>query len=74
MVYEIQHFTLCDGWVNTWTIENEDGTTQLEYFNSVIDAQESLNEFLEEEKEAFENGFIESPYTEDEFRIVEVTQ
>jgi hypothetical protein len=74
MVYEIQHFTICDGWVNTWTIENEDGTTQLEYFDSIIDAQESLNEFLDEEYTTYVMGYTDSPFKEEEFRIVEVTQ
>jgi hypothetical protein len=72
MTFEIQHFTLCNGWVNTWTIENEDGTTQLEYFDSIIDAQESLNEFLEDEYKAYVMGITDSPFTEKEFRIVEI--
>jgi hypothetical protein len=74
MIYEIQHFTLCDGWVNTWTIENEDGFTQLEYFNSKIEAQESLNEFLQDEYQAYVMGFTDCPFKEEEFRIVEVSQ
>jgi hypothetical protein len=72
MTFEIQHFTLCNGWVNTWTIENEDGTTQLEYFDSIIDAQESLNEFLEDEHQAYVMGLTDSPFKEEEFRIVEI--
>jgi hypothetical protein len=72
MKYEIQHFTLCNGWVNTWTITDEEGNSTPEIFDNYANASVSLCEFLEEEKEAFENGFIESPYTEDEFRIVEV--
>ena len=74
MVYEIQHFTLCDGWVNTWTIANEDGSTQLEYFNSKIEAQEALNEFLEDEYLAYVKGYTDSPFKENEFRIMEVSQ
>ena len=65
--FEIQHFTLCDGWVNTWTIENPDGTTSLEYFDSFGQALNYLDEFLTEDQEQFE-----SPYQRDEFRIVEV--
>jgi hypothetical protein len=25
--YEIQHLTLCDGWINTWTDDNEEPVT-----------------------------------------------
>lgn len=38
--FEIQTYTLCDGWVNTWTIENEDGSSDKEYFNTSLEALE----------------------------------
>ena len=72
MSYEIQHFTLCDGWVNTWTIIHEDGTEEVEKFETYQDAKDSLAEFLDDEAEAYFNGYIDSRYHEDEFRIVEV--
>ena len=70
--FEIQHFTLCDGWINTWTITNEDGQDMPEYFDSYKDAEEDLMQFLMDEDEAYANGYIESRYKSDEFRIVEV--
>ena len=72
--YEVQHYTLCDGWINTWRICYDDGSDELEYFDSVEDAQSCIDEFLADEQEAFEEGNIESPYERDEFRIAEVTQ
>ena len=70
--FEVQHYTLCDGWVNTWSIESEDGSTLPEHFDSFADALASLDDFLADEQDAFEQGYIESPYDRDEFRIVEV--
>lgn len=70
--FEIQHFTLCDGWINTWTITNEQGKDVPEYFDSLEDARFELDTFLADEDEAYFNGYIESRYTRDEFRIVEV--
>lgn len=74
MKYEIQHFTLCDGWVNTWTVINEDGSEEKELFDSYQDARDCLQDFLEQEDESYFNGYIESRYQSDEFRIVEVKQ
>lgn len=72
MKYEIQHYTLCNGWVNTWTLCNEDGSEEPELFDSYQDALDCLKDFLEQEDEAYFNGYIESRYQSDEFRIVEV--
>jgi len=72
--YEVQHFTLCDGWVNTWSDYDEDGNETPSTYDSFEDALNELDSFLDDEQEAFEEGNIESPYDRDEFRIVEVTQ
>ena len=74
MTYEVQHFTLCDGWINCWTIENPDGSTELEYFDSFEQALEYLDGFLEDEQMEYEAGNIESPYERDEFRIVKLEE
>ena len=65
--YEVQHFTLCDGWINVWHVNDE-----LEYFDSFEDALLALDSFLADEEMEYEAGNIESPYERDEFRIVEV--
>jgi len=72
MKYEIQHYTLCDGWVNTWTITNEDGTTESEYFETKEQAISALADFIDEENREYLHGNIDSPYDIQEFRIEEV--
>jgi len=70
--YEVQHYTLCDGWVNTWSDYDEDGNETPSTYDSFEDALNELDSFLDDEQEAFEEGNIESPYDRDEFRIAEV--
>ena len=72
MSYEIQVYTICDGWTNTWLIIHEDGTEEIERFETYQDARDALTEFLEETDMSYFNGDIESRYHEDEFRIVEL--
>jgi len=70
--FEVQHYTLCDGWVNTWSTEDEGGTTAPTTFGSFEEALDCLDAFLEDEQMEFEEGNIESPYDREEFRIVEI--
>jgi len=72
MSYEIQQYAICDGWQNNWLIIHEDGTEEVEQFETFQDARDALTEFLEETDMAYFNGDIESRYHEDEFRIVEI--
>jgi len=69
MKYEIQHFTLCDGWVNTWTITDEDGSSEPEYFETKEQAISALADFIDEENREYLSGNIETPYDIQEFRI-----
>jgi hypothetical protein len=69
--FEIQHFTLCDGWINTWS-DGETGEPTI--YDSYDQARDDLADFLDQEAEAYFNGDIESRYDADEFRIVEVKQ
>ncbi len=71
MKYEVQHYTLCDGWTNTWTIyENE--IEKPHVFDSAEEAQAELDEFfqdIENEIQAGERKFSES-YNREDFLVV----
>lgn len=69
--YEIQHYTLCDGWINTWS-DAETGEPTI--YDSYDQARDDLADFLDQEAQSYFNGDIESRYQADEFRIVEVSQ
>ena len=73
MSYEIQQYTLCDGWVNTWQLHHEDGTIEPETFATIDDAQAALGEFFTEIADEIAAGQrpADNGYDCDDFRIVE---
>ncbi len=72
MTYEVQIYTLCDGWTNTWKVIAEDGTETPETFATAAEAQAALDEFLAEIQAEIEAGQREpwESYDREEFRIV----
>ena len=69
--YEVQEYTLCDGWVNNWTHE-QDGDYIPTQFDSQLEARACLDEFFNDEAEAVAQGYIEDMPDAEQFRIVEV--
>jgi hypothetical protein len=69
MRYQIEHFTLCDGWGNSW---RDDSATPVT-FASYDEAIKELNEYFSELSEEVESGFIED-YNMSDFRIAEVLE
>ena len=67
--YVVEHQTLCDGWINTWSVDGEP-----EVFDTYQDAENALDSFLSEEKKAFKRGEIDNMYEADEFRITEIKE
>ncbi|WP_106754590.1 hypothetical protein [Pannonibacter carbonis] len=72
MSYEVQQFTLCDGWTNTWTVLLEDGSSVPETFATRAEAEAALAEFLADIADAVAAGYMEPDggYSEAGFRIV----
>jgi hypothetical protein len=62
--YEVQTYTLCDGWINCWTTYEDDGHSYPTYYDTYAEAEAELSDVLREWPE----------YMRDEFRIVKVTQ
>lgn len=64
--YEVQIFTVCDGWVNTWTVDEVPET-----FATRAEAQAALDEFLAEIQDEIEAGqrAPDEGYDPDDFRI-----
>ena len=66
--FEVQEYTLCDGWVNTWTFD--DGKPS--YYQTRKDAELALSWFLQDCQEEVEAGNMADVPDGDTFRIVEV--
>ena len=71
MSYEIQHYTLFYGWVNTWSYAEADGVMQPETFATAAEAQAALDEFFQDLEEEVAAGQME-PHDRDDFRIRQV--
>ena len=69
MRYQIETFTICDGWGNSW---RDDSATPVT-FASYDKALKALNNHYDELTEDVESGFIE-PYNFSDFSISESTE
>lgn len=74
MKFEIQEYTICDGWINNWSHMDEDGSVHKTYFTSAKVAQDELECFLYDMREAVADGNMEDAPDASEFRIVEVAE
>lgn len=68
MRYEVQHYTLLDGWINTWLYDDGDGTFRRETFATREEAGAALAEHLQDLDEEFRAGHC-GAYSADEFRV-----
>jgi hypothetical protein len=68
MHYEVQHYTLFYGWINTWSYAEADGVMQPETFATASEAHGALDEFFEDLEEAVAAGQM-APHDRDEFRV-----
>ena len=68
MLYEVQHYTLFYGWINTWSYAEADGVMQPETFATAAEAQAALDEFFNDLEEEVAAGQMAS-HDRDEFRV-----
>ena len=74
--FEVQHHTLCDGWVCTeTTYEGDDDVGTPTEYNTIWEARASIRDFLKEINDQISNGERDPDmgYDADEFRAVEKT-
>lgn len=72
MKWEVQTYTLCDGWINCWTVHEDDGRSYPETFPTRKAAQAALDEFFADIEEDIKAGNLQPGYDREEFRIVKV--
>lgn len=66
--FEVQEWTLCDGWINNWS--DEDGNPSM--FNSQHEAWQEWEAFYLDMHDAYTNGYLEDVPEKGNYRIVEV--
>ena len=62
--YEVQHFTLCDGWINVWTEDKKPS-----YFNSYQEAEKEIREFVDDWNKHCEK---DCEYEYEDYRVMKV--
>jgi len=72
-LFEVQTFTLCDGWINCWSVSDERGTRP-ETFSTQAEAQAEIDEFFQETELQIEVGERDPDdgYSRDEYQIVQI--
>ena len=73
MTWEVRTFTLCDGWVNTWSITENGQAPRPETFATREDAEAALADFLAETAAAAAFGEIEEAEHEENYIIACIT-
>lgn len=63
--YEIQTFSIFGGWDNVWT----DAEGNKEYFDSIHEALNALEDFFDEAEQDYFNGYLESRYDKEDYRV-----
>ena len=66
--YEVQTFTFCDGFVNTWSDNDDTPVT----FEIEAEAEAELAEHLEDLEDAFKHGDLSDAPDPDDYQVVEV--
>jgi hypothetical protein len=72
MRYEVQHYTLAYGWINTWSYAESDGVLHAETFTTDDEAEAALDEFFTDLEEEVAAGNIAS-CDRDQYRVRRVT-
>lgn len=70
-MFEVQEYTLCDGWINAWTEGIDELPSQ---FETREKAQQELDDFLFDQHEAVLQGCMVEDYDENNYRIVEIKE
>lgn len=74
MAWEVQHHTICQGWVNCWS-EDVDGVSRPVVYETEEEAAFELKVFLQEiaDEIAYGERDADQGYDADEFRVVAVS-
>jgi hypothetical protein len=76
-MFEIQHYTFVDGWVNTYTLTDENGENPISVaFDTYAEAQADIDSYLAEIAAQIKSGerAAYEGYDSDEFRVVEILE
>jgi len=68
--FEVQHWTVADGWVNTWTTYDENDDESPTTYDTFKEAMDALDELFDEIEAEFVARIREDKYDDSDYRIV----
>ncbi|HEB72007.1 MAG TPA: hypothetical protein ENI77_05245 [Nitrospirae bacterium] len=54
--YEVHHYTLCEGWVNCWTVTDNENSEYPDSYSTIEAAQAEINELLSDIQSEIDRG------------------
>ena len=72
MRFEVQHYTLGDGWTNCWTTTTQEGLEMPTVFKTYTQALNALTEHLADQLDSYSKGLMDTKYDINQYRIMEV--
>tara|TARA_B110000902_G_C13857739_1_gene417779 strand:+ start:341 stop:580 length:240 start_codon:yes stop_codon:yes gene_type:complete len=76
-MFEVQHYTFVDGWVNTYTVTDDNGENPISVvFDTHAEAQADIDSYMGEIDDQIKSGerAADEGYDSDEFRVVEILE
>ena len=72
--FEVHTWTLCEGWVNCWTVTDEHGNEQPDSYQTIETAQAEIDELFDDIKSEIESGerAPDEDFERDDYRIFDV--
>ena len=70
-IYEVHTWTLCEGWVNCWTVTDLKGDVQPDTYPTIESAQAEIDDLFKEVESEIESGNRSSNdgYDREDYRI-----
>jgi len=74
--YEIHTWTLCQGWINCWTVTDENGHEVPDSYDTIKDAQAEIDELFDEIDQQIKSGEREPDegYNREDYRIYDTVK
>lgn len=73
-MFEVQTYTICDGWVNTWHEYDDDNNEVPILFDTFEEALLELDNYIDDYQDAYEAGDIADAGNRDNYRIVKLEE
>jgi hypothetical protein len=68
--FEVQHWTVADGWVNCWTMIDHEDNEHPQIYDTFKEAMDDLDDLFDEVLAEFAAGHREDKYDDSDYRIV----